>query len=273
MQIMKNLQSAEERQSQAPLIAVEGLRNWLGENWVHDNLDFRAFPSEIIGIIGASGCGKTTLLRSILGLHSYTSGNISVFGVNLQTASEDAWRSVRRRWGVMFQSAGLFNGLTVLENIMFPLREFTALSVAQAKELAYVKLHLSGLSIEAGSKYPSELSGGMKKKAALARAIALDPELVFLDEPTAGLDPFSAGELDALLVKMRDLLGITFIIITHDLSTLWRITDLVAYLGLGKVIAQAPMMQLAQSEDPSIKSYFRGVRQQEMLSVYSRRKA
>jgi phospholipid/cholesterol/gamma-HCH transport system ATP-binding protein len=217
---------------------------------------------EIIAIIGGSGCGKTTLLRSILRLIQPTGGDISIFGKNVNTLSDKAFLSVQKRWSMMFQSSALFSSLTVLENVMYVLDEYAALSASLKKELAMMKIALSGLEPDAAFKYPAELSGGMKKRAAFARAIALDPELIFLDEPTSGLDPKSAGGLDDLLLAMRKNLGLTFVIVTHDLDTLWYVPDRVLFLGEGKVLAFEPMEQLHKNPHPAIQSYFSGHRGQ-----------
>lgn len=245
-----------------PMIKVTDLKNYLGNRWVHDGLNFEINQNEIVAIIGASGCGKTTLLRTILMLNTQTAGNIEVFGINTQTAPFEQRMSIRRRWGVMFQSAALFSSLTLLENVIFPMNELTNLSRQMKKELAQLKIELSGLEPDAALKYPSELSGGMKKRAALARAIAVDPELLFLDEPTAGLDPKSAGELDELILEMRENLGLTFMIVTHDLDTLWRVPDRVMFIGDGKVLALMPMKELVKQTHPLIRGYFSGPRHQ-----------
>lgn len=247
---------------QQPTIQVTGLKNYLGNRWVHDGLNFEINENEIVAIIGASGCGKTTLLRSILMLNTQTAGDIEVFGINTLTASFEQRMLIRRRWGVMFQSAALFSSFTLLENVIFPMHELTNLSRQMKKELAQLKIELSGLEPDAALKYPSELSGGMKKRAALARAIAVDPELLFLDEPTAGLDPKSAGELDDLVLEMRENLGLTFVIVTHDLDTLWRVPDRVMFIGDGKVLALMPMQELVKQTHPLIRGYFSGPRHQ-----------
>jgi phospholipid/cholesterol/gamma-HCH transport system ATP-binding protein len=242
------------------IIEIRGLRNYLGGRWVHDGLDLTVKRGEIIAIIGSSGCGKTTLLQTILMLRKQTEGEISVFGLNTLTCSLKEPESIRARWGVMFQSGALFSSLSVLENIMFPIQHYTHLSQAAQLEIAELKMSFAGLESEAGLKYPSELSGGMKKRAAMARAIALDPELIFLDEPTAGLDPHSADDLDRLVLDLRDNLGITFVMVTHDIDTLWRVPDRIVYLGEGKVLAAVSMPEIIKSEHPMIKEYFSGPR-------------
>ena len=242
------------------IIDVQHLKNYLGGHWVHTDVNFTVKREEIIAIIGGSGCGKTTLLRSILRLLMPTGGDISVFDTDVINASEKNLLSVQKRWGVMFQSGALFSSLTVLENIMYVLDEYAALSHRSKKELAKLKIAMSGLEPDAAYKYPSELSGGMRKRAALARAIALDPELIFFDEPTAGLDPKSAGDLDDLILEMRKNLGLTFVMVTHDLDTLWYVPDRVIFLGEGKVLADQPMVQLHKNTHPAIQSYFSGHR-------------
>lgn len=242
------------------IIEVCHLKNLLGGRWVHEDINLTVKRGEIIAIIGGSGCGKTTLLRSILHLLKPTAGEVSVFGIDIVTASDQQLLSVQKRWGVMFQSGALFSSLTVLENVLYVLQEYAHLSQAAKVELAKIKIALSGLEPEAAYKYPSELSGGMKKRAALARAIALDPELIFLDEPTAGLDPKSAGDLDDLILQMRRDLGLTFVMVTHDLDTLWTVPDRVVFIGEGKVLAAEPMLQLTKEKHPLIQSYFSGQR-------------
>ncbi|HLF67166.1 MAG TPA: ATP-binding cassette domain-containing protein, partial [Gammaproteobacteria bacterium] len=215
------------------LIEISGLVNRFDSNIVHDHLDLNIDRGEVLAIIGGSGSGKTTLLRSILMLHQPNAGKIKVFDVDVLNCSPRQAEKVQRRWGVAFQNNALFSSLTVLENIMFPLKEFTDLSFELRRELALLKILLVGLKAEVSELYPSELSGGMLKRAALARAMALDPEVLFLDEPTAGLDPNSAGALDELIIHMRDDLGLTIVVVTHDLDTLWRVPDRVAFLGEG----------------------------------------
>lgn len=243
-----------------PIIQVEHVRNQLGESWVHDDLSFEVYRGEIIAIIGASGCGKTTLLNTILMLRQQTAGRVRVFDVDTVDSTNRQKMSIRQRWGVMFQGGALFSSLNILENIMFPMMTSGHVSRRMRADLALLKLQLAGLELETAYKFPSELSGGMRKRAALARAIALDPELLFLDEPTAGLDPKSAGELDDLVLQMQAQLGITFIMVTHDLDTLWRVPSRVMFIGEGKVLAFMPMKELVEQTHPLIKSYFSGPR-------------
>ncbi|OGT44402.1 MAG: ABC transporter ATP-binding protein [Gammaproteobacteria bacterium RIFCSPHIGHO2_12_FULL_40_19] len=242
------------------IIDVKHLKNNLGGKWVHNDVTFSVKRGEIVAIIGGSGCGKTTLLRSILQLQPPTGGDISVFGVDMKKASEKEALSVQKRWGVMFQGGALFSSLNVFENVMYVLNEYAAVSFESKKELAKLKIAMSGLESEAGIKYPSELSGGMKKRAALARAIALDPELIFLDEPTTGLDPKSASGLDDLILEMRKNLGLTFVMVTHDLDTLRYVPDRVIFLGEGRVLAAESMEALQKNSHPAIQSYFSGHR-------------
>lgn len=238
------------------VIDINGLCNQLGDNVIHKGLDLQIKRGEIMAIVGGSGSGKTTLLRSILMLLPPRGGTVKVFGTDVWRCSEEEGLAVRRRWGMLFQRSALFSSLTVLENIMFPLQEFTALEKPFIRELAKFKLALVGLPLEAGNKFPSELSGGMLKRAAAARALALDPELLFLDEPTAGLDPRSAEELDTLMLRLRDALGLTIVIVSHDLDSLRRVTDRVAFLGEGKVLAVQPLFELQTNSHPLIQDYF-----------------
>lgn len=238
------------------VIDIKGLKNYLGGHWVHDGLDLTINRQEIIAIVGGSGTGKTTILRSILMLQKPTAGSIHVFDTDVVHCNPVQAVKIRQRWGMMFQRSALFSSLTLLENIIFPLHEFTRLPKSLLKELALLKIALVGLPLDAAHKYPSELSGGMQKRAACARAIALDPELLLLDEPSSGLDPKSSQELDELILHLRDSMGLTIVIVSHDLDSLWRVTDKVAFLGEGKVLACEPMPQLVKNEHPLIKDYF-----------------
>lgn len=231
-----------------------------GNNIVHTDINLTVNRAEIFAIIGGSGSGKSTLLREMILLQKPSAGSIKVLGVNLQDISEDDALELCKRWGVMFQNGGLFGALTVKENVGLPMREHTKLSELAIDEIAVAKLALTGLKPEANQQYPSELSGGMMKRAALARAIALDPELLFLDEPTAGLDPVSAAGVDELVLQLRDQFGLTIVMITHDLDLLWQVADRVAVLADGKVQAVGSMLALSNSDNPAVKMFFEGPR-------------
>jgi len=246
--------------SATPAIAISQLTTRFGEHVVHAGLDLVVDRGEIFALVGGSGSGKSTLLREIILLQQPESGSIQVLGVDLENIADDAALALRQRWGVMFQSGGLFGSLTVRENVGLPLREHTALVDGLIDEIAAWKLAMSGLEPAVGAQYPAELSGGMMKRAALARALALDPELLFLDEPTAGLDPESAGEIDQLIRKLRDLFGLTIVLITHDLDLLWQVADRVAVLGDGKVQGVGSMAELADIDRPAIRKFFDGPR-------------
>ncbi len=248
-----------------PVVDIKGLKNYLGGHWVHEDVNLTINRGEIIAIVGGSGSGKTTILRSIIMLQKPTAGDIKVLDVDVQRCSLTEAKLLRQRWGMMFQRSALFSSLSILENVMFPLNEFTNLSDQMQREVALLKIALVGLPIDAAYKSPAELSGGMQKRAACARALALDPELLFLDEPTAGLDPQSAEALDNLIIKLRDNLNLTITLVTHDLDTLWTVTDRVAFLGEGKVLACEPMGQLVQNSNPIIQKYFSGTRGQRFI--------
>ncbi len=242
------------------VIAVKGLKNFLGHAWVHKDVNFEIYRGEVVAIIGASGCGKTTLLRSLLLLQEPAAGEITLFGKNLLKTRGHHLSILRRRWGMMFQSAALFSSMDVLENVMFPMDENLSLTRETKRELAQLKLRMCGLEASVAGKYPSELSGGMQKRVALARAIALDPELLFLDEPSAGLDPESAAALDSHLIHLRESMGLTQVMVTHDLDTLWSVPDRVMFLGDGEVLALCPMRELVKHQHPLIKAYFSNTR-------------
>jgi phospholipid/cholesterol/gamma-HCH transport system ATP-binding protein len=240
------------------IVAVKNLKNKFGSQWVHTGIDLDIRRREIIGIVGGSGSGKTTFFRSILTLQRPTSGAVEVFGTDIVTAKREQLNAVRQRWGVLFQQSALFSAMTVKENILFPIREFIPnLPEDFLEEIALLKIRLVGLPLHAAHKYPAQLSGGMLKRAAAARAIALDPELLFLDEPTSGLDPASSREFDQLILNLRDLLGLTIIVITHDPESL-KVTDRVAFLGDGKLLDCAPLMELMKNPHPMIQEYFKG---------------
>ena len=244
----------------ASAIEIDNLSTHFGEHVVHSELTLEVRHAEIFALVGSSGSGKSTLLREMILLHRPDSGTIRVLGVDLRQLREDEALALRRRWGVMFQHGGLFGSLTVSENIGLPLREHTDLEDALIDELSAWKLAMSGLTPDVGAQYPSELSGGMMKRASLARALALDPELLFLDEPTAGLDPMSAESVDELVLKLRELFGLTIVIITHDLDLLWQVADRVAVLGEGKVQGVGSMSELARVDNPIIRQFFDGPR-------------
>lgn len=246
--------------SNPAVIEITNLRNKLGGQWVHDGVNLTVNKGEIIGIVGGSGSGKTTLLRSVLMLLTPTSGQIKVFNTDIFNCSVAESLKIRHRWGVLFQHNALFSSLTVQENIQFPLRLFTKLPISMQEQIALLKIAMSGLPTDSAIKYPGELSGGMQKRAGLARAIALDPELLFLDEPTSGLDPQSASVLDELILELRNGLGLTVVIVTHDLDTLSKVTDRVAFLGEGKVLAALPLAELVKVPHPLIQAFFSGYR-------------
>lgn len=242
------------------VIEIKQLTTRFGEHVVHAGLDLVVRRAEILALVGGSGSGKSTLLREIILLQQPESGSIKVLGVDLENISDAAALALRQRWGVMFQSGGLFGSLTIKENIGLPLREHTGLSNALINEISDWKLAMTGLEPQVGAQYPAELSGGMMKRASLARALALDPELLFLDEPTAGLDPESANEIDLLIRKLRDLFGLSIVIITHDLDLLWQVSDRVAVLADGKVQGLGSMAELAEIDLPAIRKFFAGPR-------------
>ena len=246
---------------EAPIITVTGLKNSFGEQVVHENLDLEVRRGEILGVVGGSGTGKSVLMRSIIGLQMPDAGQVRVFGnADTDEEAEDAIK-VRKRWGVLFQGGALFSTLTVAENIQVPLREFYPdLDPVLMAEIAAYKVVMTGLPSDAGPKFPSELSGGMRKRAGLARALALDPELLFLDEPTAGLDPIGAAAFDELTKSLQRTMGLTVFLITHDLDTLYAICDRVAVLADKRVIAVGTIDELLALDHPWIQEYFNGPR-------------
>jgi phospholipid/cholesterol/gamma-HCH transport system ATP-binding protein len=242
------------------VIEIGHVSTRFGEHVVHADVDLQVRRGEIFALVGGSGSGKTVLLREMILLQRPDAGSIRVLGADLQTLDDEETQALRQRFGVMFQQGGLFGSLDVRENIGLPLREHTALDDALIDEIAAWKISLTGLAPEAGMQYPSELSGGMLKRASLARALALDPELLFLDEPTTGLDPASAGGVDELVLSLRDQFGLTVVMITHDLDLMWRVADRVAVLGEGKVQGIGTMAELSQLEHPAIRQFFDGPR-------------
>ena len=241
-------------------VRVRGLVNRFGSRTVHEGLDLDLRKGEILGVIGGSGTGKSVLLRSIVGLHTPNAGEIEVFGQTLRTLSRVERVRVERRWGVMFQDGALFSTMTVRENVMAAMVEHTKIPAALMRELADLKIRLAGLELEAALKRPADLSGGMRKRAALARALSLDPELLFLDEPTAGLDPISAARFDELVRSLSQALGLTIFLVTHDLDTLAATCGRVAVLSDGKVLAIGPLDEVRKNPNPWIQDYFSGPR-------------
>ena len=250
-----------EPEAGTSVICVRGLTNSFGHQVVHKDLDLDVRRGEILGVVGGSGTGKSVLMRSIIGLQQPDAGEISVFGEQTRDRGESETKDVRRRWGVLFQNGALFSTLTVAENVQVPIHEYyPAIDQRLLDEIASYKIVATGLPAESSSKYPSELSGGMRKRAGLARALALDPELLFLDEPTAGLDPIGAARFDELTRELADTLHLTVFLITHDLDTLYAICDRVAVIADGKVIAVGTIPELLESDHPWIQEYFNGPR-------------
>lgn len=243
-----------------PIIAVRGLRNQFGAQIVHDNLSLEVQRGEVLGIVGGSGTGKSVLLRTIVGLNTPKAGEIRVFGEDLRALDDEARRQIERRWGVLFQDGALFSSLTVAQNVQVAMREHLHLPQALMDELAALKLAMVGLPASAGAKYPSELSGGMRKRAGLARALALDPEIVFLDEPTAGLDPIGAAAFDDLVKQLQETLGLTVFLVTHDLDSLYAICDRVAVLAERRVLVTGSVADMMHQSHPWIREYFQGKR-------------
>lgn len=242
-------------------IVIENLVTRFGDHVIHDGLSLTVRKGEILGVVGGSGTGKSVLMRSIIGLQVPAAGSITVLGRSITDAVDDDDIDIRARWGVLFQGGALFSTLTVGENVEVPLREFyPELGEDLLHEIAAYKVMLSGLPEEAANKYPAELSGGMKKRAGLARALALDPELLFLDEPTAGLDPIGAAAFDRLTRALQETLGLTVFLITHDLDTLYEICDRVAVLADRQVIAVGTIPELLALDHPWIQEYFNGPR-------------
>lgn len=252
------------------IISVRDLVVGFSDQIVLDHLSLDVRRGEILGLVGASGGGKSVLLRAIIGLLAKQDGKIGLFGTDRDTATQETIRAIERRWGVLFQQGALFSSLNTQQNIEFPMREYLSLSESLREEVALTKLGMVGISAEDAEKFPAELSGGMTKRAALARALALDPELVFLDEPTSGLDPIAAGDFDALIKTLQQTLGLTVFMVTHDLDSLYAVCDRVAVLVDGKIIVQGPIETILACEHPWVKAYFRGKRTRETARVLGR---
>jgi phospholipid/cholesterol/gamma-HCH transport system ATP-binding protein len=234
---------------------------------VLDHLSLEVHRGEILGLVGASGGGKSVLLRTIIGLLPKQTGKIIILGADRDDAAPETMRAIERRWGVLFQQGALFSSLSVRQNVEFPIREYLDVSEGLREDVALAKLGMVGLSAEDAEKFPAELSGGMTKRAALARALALDPEIVFLDEPTSGLDPIAAGEFDALIKTLQETLGLTVFMVTHDLDSLYAVCDRIAVLADGKIVVEGPIATILACEHPWVKAYFRGKRTRETARV------
>jgi len=243
----------------ATIIHIAGLVTRFGPQTVHDGVDLDVRRGEILGIVGGSGTGKSVLMRCIIGLIRPAAGTIEVFGQDIRKLGDAGWRALRRRWGVLFQDGALFSSLTVAQNVEAPLKEHSKLPADLRREIADLKISLVGLPPEAANKYPSELSGGMRKRAGLARALALDPEIVFLDEPTAGLDPIGAAAFDQLIGRLQRSLGLTVVMVTHDLDSLYAICDRIAVL-IDKRVKVGTIESLMREDIPWIQDYFKGPR-------------
>jgi len=244
----------------AAAIAIRGLLTRFGATVIHQDLDLEVRRGEVLGVVGGSGTGKSVLLRTIVGLNRRAAGEIRVFGDDPSELSPAARSKLEQRWGVLFQDGALFSSLTVAQNVMAPMREHVRPPLDLMEDMASLKIAMAGLPPDAGSKYPAELSGGMRKRAALARALALDPDLLFLDEPTAGLDPIGASEFDRLIADLKKALGLTVFMVTHDLDSLHAICDRVAVLAEKRVIAVGPIDEIAKTDHAWIRKYFDGPR-------------
>ena len=242
------------------VVEVRGLRTQFGRNVIHEGLDLDLRRGEILGVVGGSGTGKSVLLRTIVGLKRPEGGTIRVLGVDVENAPAPEREALGRRWGVMFQDGALFSSLTVRENVEVPLNAVPGLPADERAALAELKVSMAGLPWNANAKYPSDLSGGMRKRAGLARALALDPEILFLDEPTAGLDPIGATAFDRLIVSLRDALNLSVFLVTHDLDTLHACCDRIAVLAERRVLVTGSMRDMLQVEHPWVKEYFHGPR-------------
>ncbi len=253
-----------------PILRLSGIRNAFGDVVIHDGLDLEVRRGEVIALVGGSGSGKSVLLRTIIGLNKPVAGTIEVLGKRVDQLKSKALRDLEGRWGVLFQNGALFSALTVAQNIHVPLKEQFGLKGPLLDEIAALKIALVGLPPDAADKFPAELSGGMVKRAALARALALDPEIVFLDEPTAGLDPIGAAAFDRLIADLRDTVGFTVFMVTHDLDTLATVCDRIAVLGRKRVMVVGTMEEMLDQTDPWIVEYFHGPRGRAALAAKDR---
>jgi len=238
------------------IIKVRDVKTIFGEKVVHDGLNLDINRGEIYGLLGPSGCGKTTLLREMVMLQKYQAGSIEVLGNNLSSIKSNEAQKLRKEWGVLFQAGALFSSLNIAQNIALPLIEYTNLSQKMINEIVEFKINIVGLNPKDAFLFPSEISGGMKKKAALARALAMDPKLLFLDEPTSGLDPISAREFDALILKLRSLLGLSIVMVSHDLKSIYDTLDRVAIIDNNKIAYEGTLKNIQQQESSFIKTFF-----------------
>lgn len=260
-----NLHELKQASKDEIILSVRGVDVSFGEKQILRHLDLDVYRGEILGFVGASGSGKSVLMRTILGLNAKQGGEIRLFGVDFLNADDEDRFALDQRIGVMFQQGALFSSLSVIDNIKVPMREYLDLPDKLMEELARVKIDLVGLSQDAGEKLPSQLSGGMIKRAALARALALDPELVFLDEPTSGLDPIGAADFDELIATLRDTLGLTVYMVTHDLDSLFSVCDRIAVLAEKKVLIEGDIPTMLASKHEWVQSYFRGKRARQIV--------
>ncbi len=249
------------------VISIRRLRNQFGSQVVHENLDLDIYRGEILGVVGGSGTGKSVLLRTIVGLNLLAAGSVTVLGDNILNERHQPNDDAEARWGVMFQDGALFSSLTVRENVEVPMRTVEGLDPDIRRALADLKISMVGLPYLAGDKYPSELSGGMRKRAGLARALALDPQIVFLDEPTAGLDPIGAAEFDLLIRGLSRALGLTVFLVTHDLDTLHAVCDRIAVLAERRVLVTGTMQEMLSVDHPWVHEYFNGPRARAALET------
>ena len=252
------------------VIRLRGIRNQFGTQVVHDDLELDVYRGEVLGVVGGSGTGKSVLLRCIAGLRPPQAGSIEIFGRDALNCTEPARRAIDQRMGVMFQDGALFSSLTVRENVEVPMRTVPGLSAAMRRDLADLKISMAGLPYIAGDKFPSELSGGMRKRAGLARALALDPEIVFLDEPTAGLDPIGASAFDELINGLSQSTGLTVFLVTHDLDTLHATCDRIAVLAEKRVMYTGTMSDMLEVDHPWVHEYFHGPRARAALDTKER---
>ena len=264
---MAGTQKDAAQKERQVVLSVHDLTVGFGSTIVLDNLNLDIYRGEILGFVGASGTGKSVLMRTVLRLLPRRGGSIKILGTDYDEATDEQRVALDTRLGVLFQHGALFSSLTVKENIQLPMREYLDLPQLLMDELAFLKIEMVGLAPEAADKYPSELSGGMIKRAALARALALDPDLVFLDEPTSGLDPIGAAEFDMLIARLRDTLGLTVYMVTHDLDSLFSVCDRIAVLGQKRVLVEGTLEDMFAFDDPWVQSYFRGKRARSVVTT------